>query len=570
METEAFSEANTSSWFSNYPAEVPHEINPDQYRSLVDLFAQTVEKYGPLSAYQCMGTTISFDELDQLSLYFATYLQQDLKLPAGSRIAIQLPNILQYPIVLFGALRAGMIVVNINPLYTPREMEYILIDSGVEAIIILANYAHNLEKIVAQPSIRHVVVTQIGDQLSALKKVIVNGVVKHVKKMVPSYHLSAAVSYRNALKRGSYQLFQPVLPKGEDIAFLQYTGGTTGVSKGAILSHTNIIANVEQFAAWIETANLKEGKEILVSAMPLYHILALTANCLTMMKFGACNLLITDPRDMKGFIKELKKQPFSLFSGVNTLYNGLLNHPDFDELDFSHLKVCGAGGMAVQKTVAERWKNKTGVPITEGYGLTETSPVLTFNILKSGQERLGTIGIPIPSTQIMIANEEGEEMPLGEPGEIYAKGPQVMSEYWNRPEETAKVFTSDGWFKTGDIGVMDKDGFFSIVDRKKEMILVSGFNVYPNEIEGVVSGHEKVQEVGAIGVPDEQSTEAVKIFVVKKDPSLTKEELRAYCKENLTAYKVPKHIEFRDELPKSNVGKILRRLLKDSNTQDQV
>ncbi|MEQ9441471.1 MAG: AMP-binding protein [Cyclobacteriaceae bacterium] len=559
-------EVKTFSWFKQYPEGIPHEIDPHQYTSLVDLLEQCIKEYGPLPSFVCMGATITFDDLDRLSCNFAAYLQQDLGLSKGDRIAIQMPNLLQYPIAMLGALRAGLIVVNVNPLYTAREMKHQFNDSGAVAVIILANFAYNLEKILADTSVKHIVVTEIGDQLGGLKKTIVNSVVKYIKKMVPAYHLPTAVKFNDALKRGSQRTFKRVAMQGSDTAFLQYTGGTTGVSKGAVLSHTNLISNMEQISAWM-SVRLEKRIETMITALPLYHIYALTVNCLAMMKIGARNVLITNPRDMKGFIKELKKYPFTVITGLNTLYNGLVNHPDFDGVDFSHLKITSAGGMAMQTSVAEHWKKKTGVPVAEGYGLTETSPVLTSNIPLAGHVRIGTIGIPVPSTQIMIVNDEGVEVPVGEPGEIYAKGPQVMSGYWNRPEETKHVFTDDGWFKTGDIGVINEDGFFKIVDRKKEMINVSGFNVYPNEIEDVVSGHEKVLEVGAIGVPDARSTEVVKIFVVKKDPSLTEEELLGYCKENLTAYKVPKHIEFRKELPKSNVGKILRRLLQEDTVE---
>lgn len=559
-------EVKTFSWFKQYPEGIPHEIDPHQYTSLVDLLEQCIKEYGPLPSFVCMGATITFDDLDRLSCNFAAYLQQDLGLSKGDRIAIQMPNLLQYPIAMLGALRAGLIVVNVNPLYTAREMKHQFNDSGAVAVIILANFAYNLEKILADTSIKHIVVTEIGDQLGGLKKTIVNSVVKYIKKMVPAYHLPTAVKFNDALKRGSQRTFKRVAMQGSDTAFLQYTGGTTGVSKGAVLSHTNLISNMEQISAWM-SVRLEKRIETMITALPLYHIYALTVNCLAMMKIGARNVLITNPRDMKGFIKELKKYPFTVITGLNTLYNGLVNHPDFDGVDFSHLKITSAGGMAMQTSVAEHWKKKTGVPVAEGYGLTETSPVLTSNIPLAGHVRIGTIGIPVPSTQIMIVNDEGVEVPVGEPGEIYAKGPQVMSGYWNRPEETKHVFTDDGWFKTGDIGVINEDGFFKIVDRKKEMINVSGFNVYPNEIEDVVSGHEKVLEVGAIGVPDARSTEVVKIFVVKKDPSLTEGELLGYCKENLTAYKVPKHIEFRKELPKSNVGKILRRLLQEDTVE---
>ncbi len=557
-------EAQISPWFQHYPEGIPQEINPKQYESLVDLVETCIEEYGSRTAFECMGAAITFNELDQLSKHFAAFLQQDLKLKKGDRIAIQMPNLLQYPIAMLGALRAGLIVVNTNPLYTAREMKHQFNDAGVEAVVILANFAYNLEKILPETSIKHVIITEIGDQLGGLKKVLVNAVVKYVKKMVPKYSLPNTIAFNDTLKSGKKSSFTRVGLAGKDTAFLQYTGGTTGVSKGAVLTHANLVANMEQISAWM-SVGLSKAEETMITALPLYHIYALTVNCFSMMKIGAKNVLITNPRDMKGFIKELKKHPFTVVTGVNTLYNGMLNHPDFDSVDFSHLKVTSAGGMAVQKAIAERWQAKTGIPIAEGYGLTETSPVLTSNIPMVGRERIGTIGIPLPSTQLIIANDNEEEVPIGEPGEIYAKGPQVMDGYWNRPNETKEVFTQDGWFKTGDIGVMDQDGFIRIVDRKKEMINVSGFNVYPNEIEDVVSGHDKVLEVGAIGVPDDRSTEVVKICVVKKDESLTEEELKAYCKENMTAYKVPRYVEFRSELPKSNVGKILRRLLKEEN-----
>ena len=487
----------THPWFKNYPSAVPHDIDVDKYTSIVDLLERCIKKYGTLTAFECMGASLTFQQLDEASQHFASYLQHVAKLPVGSRVALQMPNLLQYPVAMLGALRAGMIVVNVNPLYTAREMKHQLEDSGAEIIIILANFAHNLEKIVNDLPLKHVVVTEIGDMLGTLKGGLVNLVVKHVKKMVPAYHLPQATTFKTTLKQGEQHTLQPPTLKHEDIAFLQYTGGTTGVAKGAVLTHANLLANMCQISACMKT-KLKEREETMITALPLYHIYALTVNCLSMMEIGAKNVLITNPRDMKAFIKELKKHPFSVITGVNTLYNALLHQPDVGTIDFSHLKVASAGGMAVQKFVAEKWKAATGVPIAEGYGLTETSPVLTTNHV-DGTERIGTIGLPVPSTQIMIADDEGNAVPMGEPGEIYAKGPQVMREYWNRPDETKEVFTEDGWFKTGDVGVMDADGFTKIVDRKKEMINVSGFNVYPNEIEEVVSSHDKVLEVGAIG-----------------------------------------------------------------------
>lgn len=552
-------------WLKNYPEGVPKDINPHEYESLVELFEECFSKYHDLIAYECMGKGISFKELEEQSAQFGAFLQQELGLQKGDRIAIQLPNLLQYPIAAFGALRAGLIIVNTNPLYTSREMEHQFKDSGAKAIVILANFACNLEKIVEKTAIEHVIITEIGDSLGGLKKPLVNFVVKRIKKMVPPYHLPQAIKLNDALKRGkNYALTKPEV-KGSDTACLQYTGGTTGISKGAVLTHTNLVANIEQMVIWMKV-RLEERQEVIITALPLYHIYAFTVNCLGMLKLGAKNILITNPRDMKAFLKDLKKYPFSVITGVNTLYNALLNQPEFAKLDFSSLKVASAGGMAVQKIVAERFKQVTGIGIAEGYGLTETSPVLTTNRI-DGKERIGTIGLPVPSTGLIIADDNGEEVPLGEAGEIYAKGPQVMSGYWEKEEESKNAFSKDGWFKTGDIGIMDEDGFVKIIDRKKEMINVSGFNVYPNDIEDIVAAHPKVLEVGAIGVPDDKSTEVVKICVVKKDPSLTAQELKEYCKENMTPYKVPKFIEFRDELPKSNVGKILRRLLKEGETK---
>lgn len=551
-------------WFHNYPESVPKEIDPNHYNSLIDLFEECFEKYSDLPAFECMGKVISFRELDRLSEQFAAYLQQELKLKKGDRIAIQMPNLLQYPIATFGALRAGLVVVNTNPLYTAREMQHQFKDSGAKAILILANFATNLEKIIHNTEIKHVITTEIGDMLGGFKGKLVNFVVKKVKKMVPSYNLPQSIKFKDTLKKGeNLQLNKPDM-KGSDTACLQYTGGTTGVSKGAVLTHTNLVANLEQMCIWMKV-RLEEREEIVITALPLYHIYAFTVNCLGMLKLGAKNVLITNPRDMKAFIKELKKHPFTVMTGVNTLYNALLNNPEFAKLDFSYFKVASAGGMAVQKVVAEKCEQVTGVSIAEGYGLTETSPVLTCNRI-DGYVKIGSIGLPLPSTQIIIADDNEQEVPVGEAGEIYAKGPQVMSGYWQKEEESKNSFSKDGWFKTGDIGVLEEDGYIKIVDRKKEMINVSGFNVYPNDIENVVAAHPKVLEVGAIGVPDQKSTEVVKICVVKKDQSLTAEELKAYCKENMTAYKVPKIIEFRDELPKSNVGKILRRLLKEGET----
>jgi len=547
-------------WLKNYPKEVPVQIDPDVYGSIVDVLEEAFSKYKGMVAYENMGKTLTFDEIDSLSADFAAFLQSIDGLEPGDRVAVQMPNLLQWVIAVFGAVRAGLIVVNTNPLYTAREMEHQFKDTEAKAVIILANFAQNLEKIIGNTSIKTVVVTEIGDMLGGMKKILVNTVVKYVKKMVPPFNIPGAIKFGDAMKKGSKLSFVKPEIKSSDVAFLQYTGGTTGVSKGAMLTHRNMIANMEQISAWM-LPKLKERKETVITALPMYHIFALTVNCLSMLKIGAMNILVTNPRDMPTFIKTLKKFKFSVFTGVNTLFNGLLNQADFASVDFSGFKVAVAGGMALQDAVASKWKEVTGVAIAEGYGLSETAPVLTCNPIDD-TERIGTIGMPLPETEIVLLDDEGKEVPLGKPGEICAKGPQVMKGYWQRPEETDNAFI-DGYFKTGDIGIVNEDGFFKIVDRKKEMILVSGFNVYPNEIENVIASHPKVLEVGAIGIPDPKSTEKVKVFVVKKDDSLTEEELRAFCKENMTAYKVPKAIEFKKELPKSNVGKILRRILKE-------
>ena len=549
-------------WVKNYPKNIPAEIGAMEYESLVEMFEKSIQANADKVAYENMGKTITYREVDELSRQFAAYLQDKLQMKKGDTIALQMPNLLQYPVALIGALRAGLIVVNTNPLYTPREMEHQFNDAGVKAVVIVANFASNLEKIIKNTSIQHVIVTELGDMLGGLKGTIVNFVVKHIKKMVPSYSLPKAISFKKALKDGASSQFNKPVIKAEDLAFLQYTGGTTGVSKGAQLSHKNIVAHTMQIKYWFGPL-LEEGMtETMITAIPLYHIFALSVNGIFMFRIGAKNILITNPRDMPGFVKELKKQKFTLFTGVNTLFNGLLNQPDFKEVDFSSVKVAIGGGMAVQDAVAKKWQQVTGGALVEGYGLSETSPVLSVNPL-DGTHRLGTIGLPVPSTEMALFDEEGNKLPQGEVGEICARGPQVMSGYWKREADNGKVFFEGGWFRTGDIGQMDADGFFKIVDRKKDMINVSGFNVYPNEIENVVAGHPKVLEVAAIGVPDPRSNEAVKIFVVKSDESLTKEELDAYCDENLTGYKTPKHIEFMDTLPKSNVGKILRRELRE-------
>jgi long-chain acyl-CoA synthetase len=547
-------------WLDQYPTGIPHTINPEQYSSILDLFDESVAKFGDHPAFENMGKQISYNELDSLSADFASFLQNKAGLEQGDRIAIQMPNLLQYPVVMFGALRAGLIVVNTNPLYTSREMKHQFKDSGATAVVILANFAHNLEKILPDTAIKTVVVTEIGDMLDGVKGHLINWVVRYVKKMVPKYKIKKAISFKQAMKQGAQLAYSKPVVKTSDIAFLQYTGGTTGVSKGAMLLHRNILANMEQISAWF-LPGLGEEDDVVITALPLYHIFALTVNCLAMLKIGALNILITNPRDMPGFIKELSKQPFTLITGVNTLFNGLLNQPDFAQLDFSSLKLAVGGGMAVQKSVALKWKEVTGVPLVEGYGLTEASPVLTANPI-DGREKIGSIGLPVPSTEVSIFGENGEELPIGEVGELYARGPQIMAGYWQRPAETEKTMHGD-WLRTGDMAVAHEDGYFAIVDRKKDMILVSGFNVYPNEIEDVIAAHPKVLEVAVIGVPDKKSTEAVKVFIVKKDESLTEEEINGHCRENLTAYKCPRQVEFRTELPKTNVGKILRRKLKE-------
>ncbi len=555
---------NDFSWFKFYPSAVPHEVDCTAYSSVTELFEESVKKYGTAVAYECMGKTLTFQELDRLSAQFANYLIHELKLSKGSRVAIQMPNVLQYPVAMFGALRAGMVVVNTNPLYTPSEMKHQFNDSGADVVVIVANFASNLEKIKTEIQAKHVVVTELGDLLGGLKGTIVNLVVKHVKKMVPAYHLPGAVSFKKALSLGGNHNFKKVASTLNDPAFLQYTGGTTGVSKGAELSHGNIVANMQQISAWMKP-KLVESQEIVITALPLYHIFALTVNCLAMLKIGAHNVLITNPRDMKAFIGDLAKKRFTVITGVNTLFNGLLNQEAFGKLDFSGLKIAVGGGMAVQKATAEKWKAVTGVPLAEGYGLTETAPVATCNPI-DGTERIGTIGMPLPNTEVMIADDAGNPVALGESGEIFIKGPQVMKGYWNRPEETALVMQGD-WFKSGDIGVMDADGYTKIVDRKKEMILVSGFNVYPNEVEDAIASCAGVLEVGVIGMPDPKSTEKVVAYVVKKDSALTEEKVIEHCKEFLTNYKVPKEVYFTDELPKTNVGKILRRKIKEAHLE---
>ncbi len=548
-------------WLKSYPANVPAEITPPA-GSIGDFLAGICKQYAARPAFACMGKSISFGELERYSAAFGAWLQAK-GLAKGARVAIMMPNVLQYPVVMMGILRAGYTVVNVNPLYTPRELEHQLKDSGAEAIVILENFAKTLQTVIAKTPVKHVVVATMGDMLG-IKGLLVNLVVRRVKKLVPAWSLPGHVAFNAALKDGAARQLSPVPVDAEAVAFLQYTGGTTGISKGATLTHRNVLANVEQLSVWVEeayTLRPKPENQVFVCALPLYHIFALTVNAMMGMQQGALNVLIPNPRDIPGFVKELAKYKFNIFPGLNTLFNALLNNEDFRKLDFSHLVLSLGGGMAIQKGVADRWRKLTGNNITEGYGLSETSPVATANRV-SGSEFTGTIGLPLPSTDISIRDDDGNPMPLGEVGEICIRGPQVMAGYWQRPEETAKVMTVDGFFKSGDMGFMDERGYTKIVDRKKDMILVSGFNVYPNELEEVVALHPGVLEVAAIGVPDEHSGEVPKIFVVRKDPNLTSEDLMAYCRENFTGYKRPRHIEFRTELPKTPVGKILRRELR--------
>jgi long-chain acyl-CoA synthetase len=547
-------------WLKQYPQGIPAEVDVRAYSSLREVFEASCRGFADLPAYSNMGVTISYRQLDQASRDFGAYLQKSLGLKKGDRVAIMLPNLLQYPVALFGTLRVGLTVVNVNPLYTPRELEHQLQDSGAAAIVVLENFANTLQQVLGRTRVRSVITTQIGDMFPAVKALLTNFVVKHVKKMVPDWQISNAIPFKAALKEGRDKTLEAVALGLDDLAFLQYTGGTTGVAKGAILTHGNLVANAQQLSAWI-ARDLKEGKEVAVIPLPLYHVYALTAN-LVFMKIGTHIVLITNPRDIPAFVTTLKKTPVTAMIGVNTLYNALLNAPGFAEIDLSKLKLTSAGGMAVQRAVAEKWKRVTGVPIVEGYGLTETSPVAISNALDI-KDWTGTIGLPIPSTEAAVLDEEGNELPAGELGEISIRGPQVMKGYWNRPEETEKVFSKSGWLRTGDMGFMNQEGYFKITDRKKDMIIVSGFKVFPNEVEDVVMLHPGVLEVAAIGVPDERSGEAVKIVVVKKAPALTEQELLEHCKKHLTGYKVPRIVEFRTEpLPKTNIGKILRRQLR--------
>ncbi|WP_288841463.1 AMP-binding protein [uncultured Deefgea sp.] len=551
----------TKPWLASYQAGVPHSVNLNEFAAIPEVMQQSVLKYRDRPAFINMGKSITYGELEQLTVHFATYLQQTLKLPFGARIAVMMPNLLQYPVAIFGILRAGYVVVNVNPLYTPRELQHQLNDSGAETILILANFAHTLEKIIGNTAIKTTIVTELGDLLGFPKGFIVNNVVRYVKKMVPSYTLPGHTTFNKAIKQGQSNTLQTVPLSHDDIAFLQYTGGTTGVAKGAMLTHGNIVANMQQAHAWISPV-VTEGQEMIVTALPLYHIFSLTANCMVFSKIGATNLLITNPRDIPDFIKTLAQYPVTCITGVNTLFNALLNNPDFAKLNFSNWKLALGGGMAVQHAVADKWQKTTKVPLIEAYGLTETSPAAMMNPMNT-MEFNGMIGLPIPMTDAVIRDDAGLEVPVGERGELFIRGPQVMKGYWQRPEDTADILGADGFLATGDIAVMKPSGFFQIVDRKKDMILVSGFNVYPNEVEDVVANHPGVLEVACIGVADEKTGEAIKLVIVKKDPDLTREEIIAFCRGQLTNYKVPRIIAFTDSLPKSNVGKILRRELRD-------
>ncbi len=548
-------------WLASYPQGVPAEVDLSSCPSLAALIDEACTRYAQLPAYGNMGRTISYVELDRLSAQFAAYLTGALGLIKGDRVAIMLPNVLQFPIVLFGVLRAGLVAVNTNPLYTARELQHQLEDSGAKAIVVLENFAGVLQQVLAQTAVKHVVVTSLGEMLGTLKGGVVNFVVRRVKKLVPPWRIEGAIGMHEALRRGAaHPRPRPALTH-DDLAFLQYTGGTTGVAKGAMLTHGNMVANVLQATLWIG-AVLQDGRELIVTALPLYHIFSLTANCFTFLRTGGYNYLITNPRDMPGFVKELRKLPFTAITGVNTLFNGLLNTPGFEQLDFSHLRMTLGGGMAVQRSVAERWKTVTGCTLVEAYGLTETSPAVCINPLDL-KEYNGSIGLPVPSTDVCIQDDAGRILPVGEAGELCVRGPQVMRGYWQRADETAKVMDTQGWLHTGDIARMDEHGYFYIVDRKKDMILVSGFNVYPNEIEDVMAACPGVREVAAVGLPDEKSGEAVKLFVVRKDAALTAQAVLDYARANLTGYKRPHLVEFRDSLPKTNVGKILRRELRD-------
>ncbi len=548
-------------WYSSYPEGIPHEVDIDAYDSLLDVFEEACHSYSQNPCFSNFGKVLSYQDIDAHSRNLAAFFQSHLNLNKGDRIAIMMPNLLQNPVSIFAALRAGLTVVNTNPLYTTAELKHQLNDSGATAIVILENFAHTLEDVIQDTPIKHVIVTRMGDMLSFPKSCIINLVVKHVKKMVPDFSLPNSLSYKDCLKQGAHFKYTRPELKHEDIAFLQYTGGTTGVAKGAILTHGNMVSNLQQVTAWIEPY-VDKGQEHIITALPLYHIFSLLANCMFFMKMGGLNHLITNPRDMKGFVKEIRNAQFTALTGVNTLFNGLLNTPGFDQVDFSKLKLTLGGGMAVQAAVAEKWQKVTGSCLLEAYGLTETSPAVCINPMDLPAYN-GKIGVPIPATDVCIKDDNNQEVAFGEAGEICIKGPQVTPGYYNRPEETAKVFDDDGWFHSGDIGFMDEQGYVQIVDRKKDMIIVSGFNVYPNEIEAVIASHADVVEVGVIGKPDEGSGEVVMAVIVSRNPNLTLKDIQTHCEASLTRYKIPKHVEFVSEVPKTNVGKILRRELRD-------
>ena len=548
-------------WLASYPAGVPAEIDADQYSSVPQVLQSAIDRYRDNPAFSNLGKTLSYGEIDRASAQLAAYLLGELGLKKGDRVAIMMPNCLQYPISTFGILRAGLTVVNVNPMYTPRELKHQLVDSGAVAILVVDNFGRTVQDALSGTQVKQVITTGLGDLLGFPKGAIVNFVLRYVKKMVPDYDIPGAIRFADALSLGQRHSLPEIQIEPGDVAFLQYTGGTTGVAKGAMLTHRNLVANMQQASAWIDTL-VRDGQEIIITALPLYHIFSLTANGLVFMKIGALNYLITNPRDMPGFVKELSKVPFTAITGVNTLFNGLLNTPGFDKIDFSHLRLTLGGGMAVQRAVAERWKQVTGVPLIEAYGLTETSPAACINPMDLADYN-GSIGLPVPSTDACVKDEDGRTLPVGEVGELCIKGPQVMKGYWQRPEDTAAVIDDEGWLHTGDMARMDEAGYFYIVDRKKDMILVSGFNVYPNEVEDVIAMMPQVLEVAAVGVPDDKSGEAVKVVIVRKDPSLTAEQVKAHARLNLTGYKQPRFVEFREELPKTNVGKILRRELRE-------
>ncbi len=552
---------DTRYWLNSYPEGVPAAINPDQYASLKELLEHRFTEFAELTAFSNLGTELDYAEVERLSRGFAAYLQSATPLEPGDRVAVMMPNLLQYPIALFGILRAGMVAVNVNPLYTPRELEHQLSDSGARAVVVLENFANTVEQVLPATDIEAVIVTAVGDQFPFLKRMVTNLVVRHVKRLVPPWRIEAAVPYLSVLAQGEGLAYQDVAIGPNDIAFLQYTGGTTGVAKGAVLTHRNMVSNVIQAAAWAKPFIAGRG-DVVVTPLPLYHVFSLTANLFCFVELGGHNLLITNPRDLPSVIKELKRGPFAYITGVNTLFVALMNAPEFATVDFSALKVSMGGGMAVQRSVAEAWKTLTGGPLSQGYGLTETSPIVCANPL-DGRDFNGSVGLPVPSTDVVICDDSGAHMAVGEVGEICVRGPQVMREYWNRPDATAEILSADGWLKTGDIGRMDEQGFVYIEDRKKDLIIVSGFNVYPNEIEDVVVAHPGVLEAAAVGVPGGQSGETVRLFVVKKDPALTDTELIEHCRRSLTAYKIPREVVFKDELPKTNVGKVLRRALRE-------